>query len=213
MEIKGTEVYITKIEPQKKDPKRRSLFVEGRFKAGVYYKVVEELDIEIGKVWDDALETAVEREESYFKGLKKAADLLYRSSKTKKQLIRKLIEKEFLEDVAQRIADKLEGRGFINDLHYSEQFIEMRCHKYGGYRLRQELRLKGVDDATIEEAMAQVEQPAEYQRALTVGQKRIRQYASDPREKVYQKMTGYLSRKGFGYDVVKKVVNEILDNK
>ncbi len=127
-------------------------------------------------------------------------------------MIRKLVEREFSENVATRIADELEEKGFINDLHYAEQFIETRTNRYGGYRMRQELRLKGVADHVIDQALNNVEQESEYTRALEMGRKRVGQYASDPKEKAYQKLMSYLSRKGFSYDVVKKVVKELLND-
>ncbi len=127
-------------------------------------------------------------------------------------MIRKLVEREFSENVAIRIADELEEKGFINDLHYAEQFIETRTNRYGGYRMRQELRLKGVPDHVIDQALNNVEQESEYTRALEMGHKRVGQYASDPKEKAYQKLMSYLSRKGFSYDVVKKVVKELLND-
>lgn len=203
---------ISKIEVQKNDPHRRSLFVGRRFLMGVHYRVLEALEIKVGTPWDEALAQKVELEESYYRGLKKAGDLLYRSSRTKRQMVQKLVEREYSQEVAQRIADELESRGFINDQHYAEQFIETRGHKYGSYRLRQELRVKGVSDDIINEALEQVEQDTEYNRALDMGMKRARQYAGDPSEKAYQKLTGYLSRKGFAYDIVKKVVKQILED-
>lgn len=211
MELKDTKRHITKIEVQKKDSRRRSIFVDRRFLMGMYYKVIESLNLEVGGVWDDEIQSVAEAEDSYYKGLKKAADLLYRSSKTKKQLVQKLIQRAYSEAVANRIADELETKGFINDALYAEQFIENRGRRYGAYRLRQELSVKGVADSVIDAALERVEQASEDERALGIGRKRIRQYAGEPREKVYPKLTGYLSRRGFGYDVVKRVVSQLLE--
>jgi len=204
--IQNNNQVVTKLERQKKDPKRISIFVNEQFIVGVDSEVAFKFDVVKGMLWTEHLQNKLEEEESYYKGLKKGFDLLYRSSKTKKQLKRKLIEKEFSENVAERVVEKLSDEGFLNDLLYSEQFIETRAVRYGTYRMRQELRLKGVADAVIDEALENVEQDSEYDRAMEIAKKRIGQYASDPKEKIYNKLVAYLSRKGFSYDVVKKVV-------
>lgn len=203
---------ITKLERQKKDPKRISIYVDNKFFVGVDSKVVLKFELVLGMIWTEEVQLKIEEEESYRKALKKGFDLLYRSSKTKKQLKRKLIEKEFTETVSERVVETLEENGFINDLTFAEQFIETRSVRYGVYRLRQELRLKGVDDDLINKALESSEQSSEYDRALEIGKKRLVQYLSDPKEKIYSKMVAYLSRKGFAYDVVKKVVNSITED-
>lgn len=209
--IQNKNPVVTKLERQKKDPKRISIFVDEKFLLGVDSEVIFKFDVVKGMVWTENLLNKLQEEEAYRKGLKKGFDLLYRSSKTKKQLKRKLIEKEFSEDVAERVVEKMSDEGFLNDLHYSEQFIETRAVRYGAYRMRQELRLKGVSDDIIDEALGNVEQDSEYDRAMVIAQKRVGQYRSDPNEKIYSKLVAYLSRKGFSYDVVKKAVRAVME--
>lgn len=51
----------------------------------------------------------------------------------------------------------------------------------------------------------------EYARAKELAKRKIKSYQKDRKDAQYRKLSGYLLRKGYSYDIVSKVVKELID--
>ena len=70
-------------------------------------------------------------------------------------------------------------------------------------RLKRELRMSGVSDEAIEEAMASLEEPEEV-RALRIWGRRWSELPKDWKER--EKMVQYLATRGFSMSAIQKVL-------
>ena len=136
----------------------------------------------------------------------RAVDALSRREYSRRDLGRKLAqnlaEGETREDVTEAL-DRLEQLGLLSDERYAEMKVRASAGRMGDLRLRRELRMSGVSDEAIENALAEVEEPEEV-RAWRIWSRRW----SDPPEnwKEREKMVRYLAARGFGMSAIQRVI-------
>ena len=149
-----------------------------------------------------------------------------RSEKEVKEFLLKLkakIEKvkaTFKDDpLVDEIVIKLKQQKFIDDFEFARMWIEQRTRiKVKGLRaIEFELKQKGISKEIISAQFLNLknEENTEFRRnekelALNLAQKRMRLIKDLPREKIYQRLGGFLIRRGFDLDTVKSVIDEIL---
>jgi regulatory protein len=199
---------ITKLETQKNSQNRASIFVDEEFFAGVSIDLILKLSIYEGKeVTRDYLNEILETEE-YQKCLSKTYDYISRRLHSEKELKTKLRGKFSSQNIHKAI-DKLKELGYINDRKFAEMWVEQRQISRGKYVLNQELIKKGVDKELIAEVLAEKanDPENEFEIASNLAIKKLKEGMS--KDEVYLKIGGYLSRRGFSYEIVKKVINDI----
>ncbi len=138
--------------------------------------------------------------------LTRAVDALSRREYSRRELGRKLLqgllEGETREEITAAL-DKLEGMGLLSDERYAEAKIRSCAGRMGDMRLRRELRMSGVSDEAIEEAMSALEEPEEV-RALRIWSRRWSEPPKDWKER--EKMVRYLATRGFSMSAIQKVL-------
>lgn len=132
-------------------------------------------------------------------GLKdRALSLLTARPLSRKELIDRLIERaDATEKEAEAVADELERLGLLNDRTYAETLVRHYSAKgYGPYRLREELRRRGVPRAYWDEALDNLDDPAEAIDALL--RQKLRGRTADRKE--LKRASDYLARKGYSWN-------------
>lgn len=117
------------------------------------------------------------------------------------------------------IIEKLKEQGLIDDEKFAKEWAQSRRRKYGLRRIKQELVQKGISRETVESIMYQVlSLPAG--EAGIKGEEEIASEALEKKAKSWQKFEAvdfkkkaidFLMRKGFEYEVTKKVVDKFLN--
>ena len=102
----------------------------------------------------------------------------------------------------------------LNDKKFAQWWIGQRLQfKLKSKReLFSELRIKGIDKNTIEDAIAGVEID-EVQVAKRLIEKKKYRWEKMPKLEARKKMSQFLARKGFKWEVVKEVVDIVLEKK
>ena len=101
------------------------------------------------------------------------------------------------------VLDELQAKGFINEARVIESVVHRRAAKLGTARIKQELQGKGLDPAAVTEALAGLK-ATELERALEVWRKKFGAKAADAQAAA--KQMRFLASRGFGGDVIRKVV-------
>ena len=70
--------------------------------------------------------------------------------------------------------------------------------------------LKGIDDDIIDNVLTE-DGESEYDRALEVAIKKYQAYKNDSKDKIYRKLGGFLQRKGYSFDIVNRILKELID--
>ena len=107
------------------------------------------------------------------------------------------------------ILDDFKTRGWLSDARFTEQMVHARRAKFGSSKIVHELREKGVDSALIEDAAERLKE-TELSSAIEVWRKKYKQAPADRDE--WAKQARFLQSRGFGFDVIKKVMNNPQEN-
>lgn len=121
----------------------------------------------------------------------------------------KKLKRTYPESIALEVCNKMEELGLIDDRRYAEKLCSQlyEIKKLGRYRVKQEMRLKGLDDDIIEEAMENYAENDEdgLERLEELVEQKYERYLTD--EKGVTKVKNALIRKGYSYSDIKAVLD------
>lgn len=205
---------VTKIEVQKKNENRVNIYLDGEFFIGTFKEIIYKLNIRKDTDIDEERLKELVDEESYIKAKNKAYSILNRAMQSEKQLRYKLFKREFSEETIDRVISKLKEYKMINDNEMAKSIVQdkKKFKKYGRKRIQQDLYKKKIDKDLIDNALEdELDSEEEYENALYLAKKKLKKIKDTDKRKVYQKLGRHLAYKGFEYDIVSKVIREVLD--
>ncbi|WP_137937329.1 recombination regulator RecX [Chitinivorax sp. B] len=138
----------------------------------------------------------------------RALRILARREHSRTELAAKLAR--YCEDSAEidTLLATLCEEGWLSDNRYAEQMVRHRNGQFGTRRIRQELREKGVASEIIDaELNAVMHDDLAVARALW--QRKFGQLPDSDKEKARQ--VRFLQSRGFGYDVILKILRNLED--
>ena len=197
---------ITAIEPQKRDPNRVNVHLDGAYAfslariVAAWLRVGQELSPE--KV--ASLQGADASDAAYQQAM---LFLSFRARSTA-EIRQNLRKHKFADDVIEQTVERLKTERLANDDDFAKAWVENRSAFRPRSRraLSVELRQKGLNDEAVQSALAGVDEDAlAYQAAL----KRASRLASLEWNDFRIKLTEFLARRGFSYSVSAPVVSRI----
>lgn len=209
-------MIITKIEKQKNNPKRYSIFVDDKFAFGI-----SEIDLLYYKLKEN--ETIDEEEYTYILDnivLKQAKDkaLKYLSYKirSKAQVVKKLEDEMFPEHIINKVLNILEKYNYINDENFAKIYIKnaVDMKGYGQFRISYNLENMGVSKDIFEKYLYDTNFIDEKKKAVQLLEKKTKNInISTITYKNKQKFYTYLAQRGFSYDCIKYAFNVFFNDK
>ena len=101
------------------------------------------------------------------------------------------------------VLDDFEARGWLSDERFAEALVRRRSERYGIRKIADELERAGVDSRQSSKLLAGLKK-TEFQRAHDLWVRKYGQRAVDQKERARQYR--FLASKGFGSDIVAKVI-------
>ena len=202
------EREITAIKAQKRNHQRVSIYLDGEFAFGLSRFVAAWL--KPGRMLSDGDIERLQNEDTYEIAFQKALQFINHRPRSVEETRRRLLEKGFSEEVVGATLDKLIDKSWLNDMDFARQWIENRntfrprSHRLLAY----ELRLKGIADDEITQALEEYGGDEQYL-AYQAGIKKAKQCAHETQPDFFKKVSGYLSRRGFNYGIVKPTVEDL----
>lgn len=135
----------------------------------------------------------------------RALRLLTNREHSRSELERKLSGHEESPGQLAAILDELAAKGFISHERVVASVVYRRASKVGVRKVAQELQQKGIAPVEMQQAVAEL-RSTELERARAVWLKKFGTPASTPQEKA--KQLRFLASRGFGADVLYKVVGD-----
>lgn len=202
---------VTAIKPQVRDPERVNVFIDEQFAFGMGSQVSLDMGLRVGENVDAARIAALRAADDIGKATNAALNLLAMRPRSIREIRDRLRQKDYAPAAIDAAIEKLEGWNYVDDADFARFWVENRVtHRPRGRRLlAQELWQKGIDRETATEAIEESDLD-EHQAALDIARSKMRSYAGLERAVVYRRLGGLLGRRGFGYDVVKPVLDEVL---
>jgi regulatory protein len=206
------EKTITAIEQQVRRKDRVSIFLDGQFTVGVHAEVAAALFLGVGQRISEERLKEIVRAETLAKARDRAFLLLSYRPRTEKEVRDRLARAEYDEDIIEEVIAKLYELDFLNDKAFAERFVEnrMAARPVGRRALTWELRKKGLDAETVADAAASVDDETEREGALAAARSRAGRLAGLDRREARRKLTAFLQRRGFTWDTIHGVLDEIL---
>ena len=138
--------------------------------------------------------------------------LLTTAPRTRAVLAEALHKRSIPDDVADRVLDRLAAVGLVDDRAYAEAFVSTRHRDRGLGRtaLRTELRRKGIDPATVEQAVSSIDADGERDRAMALIRRRVDASMAAGPKAARRRLTALLARRGYSASVANAVVDEAL---
>jgi regulatory protein len=123
----------------------------------------------------------------------------------------RLVKHGFSEEITNAVSDDFKRRGLLDDKKFAKIWVQDRLQlkPMGKLRLRLELEAKGVDKTDIEDAFGAAAEINEYQAAIDLARKRLKQVGSLNKIAAKRRLTGFLQRRGFSYEVIRKALSHI----
>ena len=198
---------ITALQFQKRNRDRVNVYVNGRFAFGLAAIVATQL--KVGQTLSDDDIARLGGRDEVERAYERALNFLSYRPRSESEVRRNLRKKGLEEETIEAAVGRLLRAGLLDDAEFARYWVENRrqFNPRGGRALRHELRQRGVPEAIIDEAVADLD---EEDAARTVAQSASHRYEHLPPRDYRRRMGAYLARRGFSYAEIKPLIDELL---
>lgn len=196
------------LKPQRKNPERTSVYLDGRYAFSIDKETLLRLNLfeqtEIPASFLDTLNYEIEKK----KGRDYAFRLLSYRMRSKKELQDRLQRRKYSPLVIKDIMNELETLGLIDDKKFAEAFARDRLNfaLKGKRIIFAELLKRGISSTNTKDALAEINESKEEESCLRLIKKFSNRYKTLSEYEKKQKLYSLLTRRGFAYSVIKKVL-------
>ncbi len=193
---------------------RVAVYVDDAYVCSVSEALLARLRLYQSLWLDDADIRSLREQASAERVLADAHRLLGQRQRSRRELERRLLQKEHTEQAIAAALDRLEADGLLDDTAFAAAFVADKRHLagWGVERIRRGLADLGVAAETIERALASGDEADELERALAF--LRRRQTPQPPLEADRRRAYAALHRRGFAgtvcYEAIRRWVEEHL---
>ena len=204
---------ITRISEQKRRPNRRNVYLDGAFAFGVNLNVVARFRLREGMTLTAEQVAEIERGEVRQEAFDHATKLLGQRLHSRAELAKKLGRREYGTRIVEDVLADLERLGYIDDKRFATtKALSAAQHKqHGKRRAALELMKAGVKGDTARRA---IEDVYETHDSMAVARQLAQKKAAALRKLdplvARRRLAGMLLRRGFTYDDVRPVIDEVL---
>lgn len=145
---------------------------------------------------------------------KKALDLAIRylgnREHSRKEIITKLQRKQFIGEVVEKTLNRLDELGLLDDRSFALNYVGSRSKKKpsGRYKLRYELRQKGISEEVIDEVLSEYDSSSH---CLDAALKKLPFLKGENRYR-RRKLHAFLMNRGFDTDTIRDTLDQIFQD-
>lgn len=199
-------MIVTGVEPCTQ--KKFKVMIDGEPAFVLYKGELSRFKIAEGEeISEETLET-IRKEVLVKRARLRAMHLLSDMDRTEHALREKLKEGMYPDDVTEDAIEYVRSFGYLNDARYAENFVLSRSGSKSRKEIRALLLGKGLSKEQIELAMESCTDEQSEEEAVI---RLLKKKRFDPGEKDKAKLAkiyGYLGRKGFGYDTIRRALEK-----
>jgi regulatory protein len=201
---------ITALRAQKRNDRFVNVHLDGKYAFGL--TAIEAAHLRVGQSLTEEEIAALRKRDETERAYEKALNLLSYRPRSESEMRRRLRRKRVEPEAIESTIDRLLRAGLLDDREFARYWVDnrFRFRPRGARALRHELQAKGVPSSVISEALEQYDDQAAARKAAQAGARRMaRLEPGDFR----RRLSAYLARRGFGYEVVKPLVQEMLEQR
>jgi regulatory protein len=189
---------------------RVRVYIDGEHAVTVAQKNAARMGLRVGQDADREAVMQVVGEDEKTRAQRSALYYLGRAERSRAQVVRYLEAREYAPEIVNSVMDKVDAYGYVDDARYARMLVEDRARLRGKSRraVRQEMREKGLETATIEEAMALYGDREEMENAMRIARKYYQRNRGD-REGFERKAGAALYRRGYDWEVIRDALRAV----
>jgi regulatory protein len=198
-------VKISKIEPQKKNKKRSTIYINGDFAFGLSNEILLKFDFHEGDPIDENIIQNVLLEQEKQRIRERALRILAYRKRSVKELKTRLIKIGFDKDLVREIIEEFVSDGALNDDDFTEAFVAdyTNLKPKGNIFISRELAKRGISQEAIQSALRMRD---ENQIVKDFLQKKLSHFnVKNPKDR--QKILRRLLSRGFTPSIVYRLLN------
>lgn len=196
---------ITALKVQKRNRNRVNVYLDERFAFGLASHLA--VPLRRGQHLSDEEIAKLKEKDEFYQVYERITKLFARRPRSEAEVRRRMERQGVAPRLAEKVVERLTAAGLLDDAAFAQQWIENRetFRPRSLHMLRYELRQKGLDEETISQALALVdEEESAHRLALQQGRRLSHLDWPDFR----RKLTGYLARRGYPYEISRDAVRE-----
>ena len=206
-------ITITRIEPQKKNKNRFSLFSADKFLTGISGETMLHYNLHSGDTISAEILEEIKNAETGVVLREQAYRFLARRAHSVQELREKLLKKGYDLKAIAGILEELKHKNYLNDQDFARLLVkdEIQLHKCGPLLLKQKLLSKGIEATYIDELLKNF-YPDEKQirNCRYLAQKKLNTLAKKTPLKQKQQLAAYLKSKGYLWSTIQPIINRLL---
>lgn len=204
---------ITKIECGNRNKNRVNIYIDEEYAFSVDMEIVYKEGLKVKNPVDyDKLKKIIE-EDNYIKCKNAAIRIIERSYKSEKEIKDKLLKKEFDNNTVNRTLSFLKEYNLIDDEKLVSMYVKDRLRNQGEKKIKYSLMQKGINEELIYRELNKINNDDLEDIAYNLALKKyeVLSKRENDKYKLYQKLTRYLMSRGYGYDLISRVVKRIVN--
>lgn len=202
---------ITQIVVQKKRKNRCSIYINNEFAFGLHQDVVLNFGLKKGDALDENQIKEILLSEKRKSAKDRALKFLSHRDRSEKEIITKLKDIGYGDSIIEWVITELKRLKFIDDESFAQSYAQtqMITRPMGEYYLRRELKKKGLNAELIEQTVEKVyDERDQFSIALELAIQRKKRYRNIEEIKAKKRVSDFLLRRGFSWDVVSHVLEQ-----
>lgn len=201
---------ITALTTQKRNPNRVNIFLDGEFSFGLY--IINAVHLRVGQTISQEMIDSLKKDDQIEEGFQKALNYISYKPRTKFEVVKKLNENDFNQDIISIVLEMLIEKGYVDDSQYAKNWVENRSfYKPRSKKLiTWELKNKQISEDIISEVTG--EMIPEEELAMLAAEKYARRLSGYEKDVFCRRLSGYLIRRGFSYSTVNSTVKTVWNN-
>lgn len=133
-------------------------------------------------------------------------------ARSAKELKTALKRKGFVAPAIEATLERLRDSGLVDDARYAARMAELQSTKpVGIHALRRKLMAKGITEQDAEAALSGFDDDQQRAACRQAADNLWPKYAALPRREARAKLSQALARRGFGWDTIESVIEEIVE--
>jgi regulatory protein len=203
-------MIITSVERKRRRRGRVEICVDGVSLIELARTTVTSRGLRPGRDIDAAEIDAIVAADARHTALDTAAAMLARRPHSEREIRRKLAQRKHDQSIIDETIERLLAMKLIDDAEFARTWAESRdrTSPRGRRMIAGELRTHGVTPEIARAATAEID---EADAAYRVAARRVRSLAPTGDRAFAERLSGYLQRRGFGWDVVQRTVRRCAD--
>ncbi len=199
---------IAKITVGKKNKSRYNIFIDKGKGDEFAFSVSEEVLIKMNLKKGLEINELDMEEIAYLDDIQKAysASLLYLSHRMRSEaeVKRYLKEKDYEDSVIKEVLHKLHSHKYLDDLEFASALVRTRMNAgdKGPVVIRQEMKEKGLQEQTIEQALEQYDKELQIEHACRLAGKLAKKHSGSSLVEMKRKIEQSLLRKGYASSII-----------